>query len=75
MKPDHEKSYLKLPRLAEQLVDEFNKMALIVKDIKQFGNRDYLKSNYEKIAYNPNTKEKSVVKLSAFVVFISFKNF
>lgn len=28
------------------------------------GNRVYLKSNYEKVTYNPKTKERRVVKLS-----------
>ena len=30
----------------------------------KFGNRVYLKTNYEKVTYNPKTKQRSVEKLS-----------
>lgn len=41
----------------------------------EFGNRVYLKSNYEKVTYNPKTKERSVVKLSEEEFFKIYDSF
>lgn len=38
------------------------------------GNRIYLKNNYEKVTYNPETKERSVVKLSEEEFFRTYLN-
>ena len=41
----------------------------------KFGNRVYLKSNYDKVTYNPKTKQRSVVKLSAEEFFKIYSDF
>ena len=39
------------------------------------GNRIYLKTNFEKVAYNPKTKERSVIKLSEEEFFEAYLTF